>query len=209
MKPPSPDSPHRWAKERPGWVDWALLGLSDDTNLAHILNHRSEKRYHYEPTTPGGRERPDGKVLKWRITAPSSTHKPGELPFFCGDVTPRKWRVPLDVGGNARHENGAVGVSWVRVLSNATGQVHGQLDNILKQKVAVDSPWVLKTTGKEETAYLVVVEPHIDQERTFLQRKDRKTALYEIAVRLSGGRGPGAGVHDLEFGRLVLETNNA
>lgn len=47
----------------------------------------------YQPTTPGGRVRPDGTVLKWRITAPDARHGRGVLPFFCQDVTPRGWRV--------------------------------------------------------------------------------------------------------------------
>lgn len=91
----SPPHSHRWGREKAGWIDWAHLGLSD--HLADILNERARtdgSDVAYSPTVPGGRERPDGRVLRWRITAPEgSKHKPGSVPFFCGDVTPREWRV--------------------------------------------------------------------------------------------------------------------
>lgn len=48
----------------------------------------------YERSVSGGRTRPDGEVLKWRITAPTvEKHGRGLLPFFCGDVTDRSLRV--------------------------------------------------------------------------------------------------------------------
>lgn len=82
---------HRWGAEAPGWIDWAFLGLSAE--LSDILNARSSA-VKYLPTVPGGRERPDGRVLRWRITAPDPQRfAPAALPFFCGDVTPREWRV--------------------------------------------------------------------------------------------------------------------
>jgi hypothetical protein len=57
----------------------------------------------------GGRERPDGVQLAWQ-TALADTP---ELPFLCGDVTPRELRVP---GGHAwHHTNGVVGIFRVTV----------------------------------------------------------------------------------------------
>ena len=57
----------------------------------------------------GGRVRPDGAELKWQ-TARQSTF---DLPFLCGDVTPRSLRVPE--GEVRRHANGATGVATVVV----------------------------------------------------------------------------------------------
>lgn len=45
------------------------------------------------PEMKGGRVRPDGKVLEWVISVPGEEHERGILPFFCGDITPREWRV--------------------------------------------------------------------------------------------------------------------
>ena len=59
----------------------------------------SSSAVRYLPTVPGGRERPDGRVLRWRITAPDPQRfAPAALPFFCGDVTPREWRVRVCAG---------------------------------------------------------------------------------------------------------------
>lgn len=53
--------------------------------------------------------RPDGRELKWQ-TGRQTTF---DLPFFCGDVTPRELRVPE--GDARRHANGALGVASVTV----------------------------------------------------------------------------------------------
>jgi hypothetical protein len=53
--------------------------------------------------------RPDGRELKWQ-TGRQATF---DLPFLCGDVTPRALRVPE--GDVRRHANGARGVASVGV----------------------------------------------------------------------------------------------
>ena len=48
----------------------------------------------YNEGVDGGRVTPEGKTLKWKLTAPvNEVHGVGNVPFFCGDVTPRDWRV--------------------------------------------------------------------------------------------------------------------
>ena len=97
---------HRWAKSIPGWIDFALLGYGvsnppdgpaePEHDIAEVINKRANQaggRSLYSPSVPGGRTRPDGQELKWRITAPVVRFKPGELPFFCADVTERSLRV--------------------------------------------------------------------------------------------------------------------
>lgn len=97
--PGSPERQERdanpWAWKEPGWIDYAFLG-SSSTSLSELINARAKKdksRIRYDPEVDGGRERSDGKVLKWRNSAPSQDDGRGIAPFFCGDVTPREWRV--------------------------------------------------------------------------------------------------------------------
>lgn len=86
---------HMWARKSPGWIDFANLGTS--TTLHEIINTRAERegtQIRYLPERPGGRETPAGKVLQWIITSVDlETSTDPIFPFFCGDVTPREWRV--------------------------------------------------------------------------------------------------------------------
>ena len=95
---------HKWGKAPPGWIDYAFLGFGssnpapdNSSDLADVINERAATQgasTKYDATVPGGRIRPDGKELKWQITAPSvDRHGQGLLPFFCGDVTDRQLRV--------------------------------------------------------------------------------------------------------------------
>lgn len=98
-----PGSPERakrdgnpWASRSLGWIDFAFLGNgSRSESIAHVINQRGREEgsgVRYEAEQDGGRTRPDGKILKWLISAPQ-VEKRGVLPFFCGDVTPRSLRV--------------------------------------------------------------------------------------------------------------------
>ncbi|KAH7107265.1 glyoxalase-like domain-containing protein [Auriculariales sp. MPI-PUGE-AT-0066] len=187
-RPPVPDSTHRWAQELPGWIDWAHLGTSDQTtDLAQILNSRSSNQYEYDATVPGGRERPDGRVLKWRITAPKlSRHSPGSIPFFCGDVTPRDWRVPSNVDKNVDHENGALGVAYVRLLTTSDPEIiRKRFDGVLGHAPAKGAIWKLQTPSKRQSAELIVDAPKTDEEIAFLKEKGRETALYQLGIRVA------------------------
>lgn len=89
-----------WARKLPGWIDYAFLGTSP--TVSKIINSRAEEEgsgVRYLAEVPGGRETLEGRVLKWLITGPDPTTtvegvaKNGSSPFFCGDITPREWRV--------------------------------------------------------------------------------------------------------------------
>ena len=73
--------------------------LSKSTvSYSAIINKRAREEgseVKYLEEVEGGRERPDGKVLKWVITTPAEKHESGTVPFFCGDITPREWRVSI------------------------------------------------------------------------------------------------------------------
>jgi catechol 2,3-dioxygenase-like lactoylglutathione lyase family enzyme len=91
-----------------GLLDFALLpgAIAEDVAAAR------ERGLPLEGPFPGGRRRPDGQEIAWQ-TAISPTP---DLPFLCGDVTPRELRVP---GGAAQqHANGVQGVAGIVVGVN-------------------------------------------------------------------------------------------
>jgi hypothetical protein len=64
------------------------------------INERAERDGSgvlYQPETTMGRVRPDGLALQFILSVPDAQHGLGVLPFFCGDVTPREWRVSASV----------------------------------------------------------------------------------------------------------------
>jgi hypothetical protein len=89
-----------------GIVDFAIL----PENTQKDLDAARARGLSLEGPTPGGRQRPDGARLDWQIVRPMTT----DLPFWCGDITPRELRVPE--GAIRHHANGVTGISRVRVL---------------------------------------------------------------------------------------------
>ncbi|KAJ6786338.1 hypothetical protein PWT90_04728 [Aphanocladium album] len=113
---------HRWGSLPEGTIiDWAC-SLHDEKDFGHIQHEVLDAKagYAYSDPVPGGRERPDGIVLKWAIgaaTAPDGKPVfPGTLPFWCLDRTSRKLRVPYESSPElTNHPSGARGVSRVVV----------------------------------------------------------------------------------------------
>lgn len=91
-----------------GLVDFALL--PQDT--MEVLQ-RAQARGLSTMVGPvdGGRVRPDGERLQWR----TARHATPDLPFLCGDITPRRLRVPDDPALHV-HPNGSSGVAGLSVL---------------------------------------------------------------------------------------------
>lgn len=96
---------HSWqavAERGGGWADFALVSddvAADARALADLLAR---------PVEPGGRTRPDGVAIAWRVA-----RLVPPLPFLIEDVTARALRVPG--GAAARHPNGTSGVAGVVV----------------------------------------------------------------------------------------------
>ncbi|MDE1996704.1 MAG: VOC family protein, partial [Rhizobiaceae bacterium] len=88
-----------------GIVDFAFLPQDTETDLKIVRARGLE----IEGPTAGGRLRPDGVRIEWQIARPATT----DLPFWCGDVTPRDLRVPT--GEVRSHANGVTGISGLRV----------------------------------------------------------------------------------------------
>lgn len=110
-----------WSADAPAEAWWHLLqqqgeGLIDFALLPHdttqVVADAQARGLDIVGPIDGGRQRPDGATLKWT----TARQKTRDLPFLCGDVTPRGLRVPE--GDLRRHPNGARGVSRVVVSVN-------------------------------------------------------------------------------------------
>lgn len=105
----SPNPAERWNVEHvahgDGFMDFALI--PDDVPRA--IAEAKSRGLALNGPIDGGRVRPDGRELKWQ-TARQTTF---DLPFLCGDVTPRGLRVPE--GEARRHANGTLGISMLVV----------------------------------------------------------------------------------------------
>lgn len=101
---------HRWWRYAQagyqGFVDFALL--PHDTG--EVVRAAQARGLAYQGPIEGGRVRLDGQRLVWQTGTPPTV----ELPFLCGDVTPRALRV---VEGDVRvHANGVAGVASLSVV---------------------------------------------------------------------------------------------
>lgn len=88
-----------------GLVDFALL--PDD--IDKVVAAARARGLAIEAPEDGARARPDGVRLAWK-TARAAT---SDVPFLCGDVTPRPLRVPE--GDMRTHPNGVIGVGEIVV----------------------------------------------------------------------------------------------
>lgn len=104
-----PGTDERWydvlAKHGEGLTDFALV--PDDVPGA--VADAKARGLALNGPFDGGRLRPDGQQVKWQHARQTTF----DLPFLCGDVTPRELRVPL--GDCRRHANGAAGIASVEV----------------------------------------------------------------------------------------------
>src|SRR5689334_14717627 len=106
FKRPAPE--HHWYRHSAlgeGIIDFALLPTTIEADLAAAR----ERGLEIEGPFPGGRLRPDGQQVAWQ----SGRALTPDLPFLCGDVTPRALRVPE--GAARTHANGVTGVARLTV----------------------------------------------------------------------------------------------
>ena len=89
-----------------GLVDFALWPRDTSAALAAA---RARGLHTLVGPVDGGRLRPDGERLQWQ----TARHATPDLPFLCGDITPRALRVPE--GPARQHANGACGVAELRI----------------------------------------------------------------------------------------------
>ncbi|MCI0146593.1 VOC family protein [Paraburkholderia sediminicola] len=83
-----------------GFVDYALLPSS----VGAVIDAAHGRGLQYDGPQAGGRLRPDGARVEWQTGRPQTS----DLPFLCGDITPRDLRVAQ--GAVRDHANGVRGV---------------------------------------------------------------------------------------------------
>ncbi|KAF8894828.1 glyoxalase-like domain-containing protein [Infundibulicybe gibba] len=192
---------HQWASKQNGWVDYAFLGSGSKTDsISKIINDRAKG---------GGRTRPDGKTLEWIISAPEGENR-GMLPFFCGDVTPRNWRVEND-HANSTPSNG---ISHIRILAPPE-----QFSTISRQiTFAVGAPpnsvtpifcsWMLDTPRRgANSSLLVLSQPSNAEEIDFLGSVG--VGVYEVGFRLSKGEQSGGRAGYTPHGKITWVPEEA
>lgn len=84
-----------------GFMDFALV----PGDVALAIEEARARGLPLSGPLDGSRVRPDGREVRWRAARQATF----DLPFLCGDVTPREWRVPT--GEGRRHANGATGIA--------------------------------------------------------------------------------------------------
>lgn len=114
-------------------MDWALTNTTEEEPDVEAINSQLEALdsiARYAQPIPGGRKRPDGVDLKWKVTFPTGVER-GVVPFWCHDVTEREKRVPVSDAATS-HPCGALGIAGVRVAvddgrSKAVGEAVGAI----------------------------------------------------------------------------------
>ncbi|KAJ6446718.1 50S ribosomal protein L14 [Purpureocillium lavendulum] len=132
---------HRWGQLQENTiVDWAYT-LPHEGGFGAVQQRVADAQagYTYDDPVAGGRTRPDGTVLRWAVAtgraADGSSSKPGRLPFWCLDRTPRHLRVPYEEHPEQTvHPCGARGVSSLSVVVSwqhlsPLGQVYDAIHN--------------------------------------------------------------------------------
>ncbi|PFH52486.1 hypothetical protein AMATHDRAFT_46331 [Amanita thiersii Skay4041] len=208
---------HRWAGKALGWVDYAFLGNgSMENRVSAVINGRAGRDgsgVRYLEEREGGRIRTDGERLEWLITAPAEEGREQEegsalLPFFCGDVTPRRLRVPTEPDSNTRHPSGAIGIAFIRVLSTAellrtlVNRLTTVVGDQAQQHSESEFVWKIQGALVEGKKYikLVVSLPRGEEEEAFVGKM--LVGIYEIGVYV--GDAEWVGCKMTPYGKLTM-----
>ena len=111
-----------------GFMDFALV----PGDVAAAIGAARVRGLSLTGPLDGSRVRPDGRQVRWR-TARQATF---DLPFLCGDVTPRELRVPT--GEVRRHANGATGIASLTVAVRDLAASRAAYEALLGR--SLDSP---------------------------------------------------------------------
>ncbi|MCU0491241.1 MAG: VOC family protein [Chloroflexaceae bacterium] len=180
---------------RAGWRWWELLQTQGEGLVDYAL-FPSEVERDYERVKArglpldgpidGGRTRPDGQQIAWKNARATTS----DLPFLCGDVTPRALRVPE--GEVRRHANGVVGIAGITVaVADLTASVarYGQLlDHEPTQRLHLPGLGARLAVFQLGGARVVLAAPNLAQPGTpgdFLrsQLDARGEGPYAVALR--------------------------
>ncbi|MFM0730016.1 VOC family protein [Paraburkholderia sediminicola] len=177
-----------------GFVDYALLPSS----VGAVIDAAHGRGLQYDGPQPGGRVRPDGARLEWQTGRPQTS----DLPFLCGDITPRSLRVAE--GAVREHANGVRGVASLTVAVddvNVSLQRYRALLGIGKQEtrtVALPGLGAVSATVSIGDASVVLLSPaHVNTasvtaEGAALRRQldTRGEGVLGVALRADGKAEP-------------------
>ncbi|NNJ12441.1 VOC family protein [Chloroflexales bacterium ZM16-3] len=156
-----------------GLIDFALLpgDTAEDVAAARARGLEIDGPF------PGGRNRPDGVRLEWQTARPASP----ELPFFCGDVTPRTLRVP---GADTwDHDNGVHGLARVSVAVRDLDASAGRYAALLGSRPLVELGRRLFRLGDTYIA-LRSPGPHEPESEAIAAQLDaRGEGIYSFGLR--------------------------
>ncbi|KAF7353772.1 Zn(2)-C6 fungal-type domain-containing protein [Mycena venus] len=194
----------------PGWIDYAFLGngsLTGPGRISDIINGRAKLDSPlYLEEVPGGRTRPDGEILKWVISAPAKPHG-SILPFFCGDVTDRRLRVPTHPDSNSHHPCGALGVAHVLLLTaeSSFATTYKELSLVIgEQPVShthTEAKWHLSTLNGVRAPTLILSTPSDREQDNFVSTSNSIPGIYEVGFWV--GKDGSEGSITTPFGRIV------
>lgn len=135
-----PAEQHHWwqlgQRAGEGLIDYALL--PGDT--AQDVADARARGLAIEGPIAGGRLRPDGQRLEWQTARATP-----DLPFLCGDITPRALRVPD--GAARQHANGVSGVAGLTVAVADIAASAARYRALLGDTATVGEPAVLPGLG--------------------------------------------------------------
>jgi Glyoxalase-like domain len=137
----APNPAERWCVEHQkhgdGLMDFALV--PDDTAAA--IAAAKARGLELDGPFDGGRKRPDGVEIRWQ-TGRQLTF---DLPFLCGDITPRALRVPE--GELRSHPNGVTGIASVTVAVRDLDESVARYRALLGDEGVVESACTVASAG--------------------------------------------------------------
>jgi catechol 2,3-dioxygenase-like lactoylglutathione lyase family enzyme len=195
---PAPE--HHWYRYSAlgeGLIDFALLPTMIEADLAAAR----ERGLAIEGPFPGGRLRPDGQQADWQ-TGRAQTP---DLPFLCGDVTPRPLRVPE---GAARvHANGVTGIVSLTVavadLGASVSRYRALLGIAEREDAALYAPAAARAAVFALDAAAITLATPADASHTALRARLASRGEGPFALALRGASQPASFDPGLAHGALI------
>ncbi|KAF2220536.1 glyoxalase-like domain-containing protein [Elsinoe ampelina] len=183
---------HWWGQHGSGYIDWAFT--SDSAEDIHEVNERINhadtglEGVKYQDPRAGGRIKPDGVEIKWKVTFPENVRR-GEVPFWCHDVTPRELRVPKDEKLTS-HPSGVLGVEQLDLVVPANKldpfkKFYSALMNSEGDATGDSVTWGVGAVNKHEAVYSPKVRINADK------AQDGKHAAIAKLTLLTDTKGEG------------------
>lgn len=139
-----------------GYTGYALL----TADLLGTVNRISNAGLVTSGVRDGSRERPDGKMLKWRMTRIGQHMSP----FIIQDVTPRDLRVPTG-HEYIDHKNGVTGIRAIKILVEDFAKMidaYQAITDIMPQVTEQEAVFMLDNSS------IILSKPIDDEQQRYL-----------------------------------------